>query len=65
MAEINVERKRGVSPLVWILVLLVVAALAWLIYSMYVVEDTQEAPAPATTTTTTSSLVPEEFVLAA
>lgn len=57
MAEIRVEKKRGVSPLVWIVVLLVVAALAWLIYSMSAVESTPE-PAPATTTTAVS--VPED-----
>ena len=63
MAEIHVEKKRGVSPIVWILVLLVAAALAWLIYSMSVAESTPE-PVPATTTTASLVPAPERFLAA-
>lgn len=63
MAEIHVERKRGVSPIVWVLVLLVLAAVAWLVYSMYVVEQEPAQPAPVTSTTT--SAVPMQMFLAA
>lgn len=35
MAEINIERKRGVSPLVWILLLIVLGAIGWFGYNTY------------------------------
>ncbi|HUF17243.1 MAG TPA: hypothetical protein VMS12_04270 [Thermoanaerobaculia bacterium] len=63
MAEIHVERKRGLSPIVLVLVLLVMVALGWLIYSMYVTEREPAQPAPAATTTT--SMMPASQVLAA
>jgi flagellar basal body-associated protein FliL len=63
MAEIHVERKRGVSPIIWVLLVLVLAALGWLAYSMYVVEQEPAQPAPAPTTTT--SMMPGAQALAA
>ncbi|MGH7458199.1 MAG: hypothetical protein ACREKN_03830 [Longimicrobiaceae bacterium] len=38
MAEIKVERKRT-SPWLWIVLVIVVAILAWVIYDQYVAED--------------------------
>lgn len=63
MAEIHVERKRSMSPIVLILVVLVLLALGWLAYSMYVTREEAAQPAPAATTTT--SVAPAGFTLAA
>jgi len=50
MAEINIERKRGVSPLVWILLLIVLSAIGWFGYNAYVNGGTISTNAPAATT---------------
>lgn len=39
MAEINVERRRGPNPLIWILGLIVLAVVIWLVITMVRGED--------------------------
>ncbi len=50
MAEINIERKRGGSPLLWILLLVALAVVGWFVYTNYMATPTVQQ-VPVTTTT--------------
>lgn len=49
MAEINIEKKRSVSPLIFFIILALLALAGWYYYANYMM-DTPATVAPAATT---------------
>lgn len=56
MAEIHIEKKRKLSPLIWLILLVLLAVASWFFYRNYMISSpTNTVPAATTSTLRPSS----------